>query len=571
MSTPDSALHRGRLLMEQGRQQEAVQAFGQALRQQPHCVEPRLALSEVCLRIGDGWAAAAWLSDACRVAPQQAQLWLDLAKLLVVLQRESELAPLLGAATAIHPHHAPLLNMQAELMLRARQFDQALAPYRALRVLQPQDRVTLLHYAFCLEQTGALEHAAAVLREAIAHHPGFMEAHVNLAGLLWRLGEFDATLIHAQKAVELAPTHAHAVRVLGMAWLHLNQLLQAQAHLRQALELQPGFSLAEVDLAFALLSGGQMHEGWQMYGRRWRDEERMHRPSFFKAELEWKGPSLQPLAGKRIVVYSEQGLGDQIQFARYLPLLQQQGATVSVLVHAELVSLVEASMPGVDCLTAARSLEIDHHVALLDLPMHFDTGLDNIPAPVPYLKAPDDKMAQWRDRLAPWSDKPRVGLAWAGSAAHVNNANRSMLLSQLTPLAALDTLQCFSLQKGDAGRWSDVVVDAAKLVDLTEHWRDFSDSAAMLSQLDLIITVDTAIAHLAGALGKPVWVLLPPNPDWRWMQARDDSPWYPTMRLFRRGFKESRAAQVGRVMELLQGQGGSDWQVSRGGLPSACS
>lgn len=545
-------MEQGVALLGAGRFHEALQQFAQALRQQPLAVEPRVGLAQACTGIGDGLAAAAWLSDACRIAPQRPELWLELVRLLTVQQREAELEPLLRTAVAVLPQDATLVHMQAELYLRGKRYRDALTPYAQLYRLNPNDPATLLHYGFCLEQTGAVEHAAAMYRAALAARPEFLEAEVDLAGVLWRLQDFNSALDHARKAVELAPQHPYAVRILGTALLNLNRVDEAEAQLRQALELLPGFALAEIDLAFCLLAAGKLSEGWAYYARRWRDTDRMKRPTFFQAELEWQGPRLQPLKGKTIAIYAEQGLGDVIQFIRYAPLLQADGAAVACVVQPELIALVEHSLPGVACLKPHGSLQADHHVALLDLPMHCQTTWDNLPAQVPYLRAPQDKVDAWQDRLPPPGEGLRVGLAWSGSAEQVNNVNRSMRLSDLAPLVGMLGVRCFSLQKADAGVQTDVAFDSGQLVDFTPDWGDFTDSAAMLRNLDLVITVDTAIAHLAGALGVPVWVMLPPNADWRWLLEREDSPWYPTMRLFRRGFGEARAAQVGRVARALQ-------------------
>jgi len=539
-------------LLGGGRFHEALQLFGAALRETPLAAEPRVGLSQACEGIGDTWAAAAWLSDACRVAPQRPELWLELARLLLKLRREGEVEPLLQTALAVHPDHVGLREAQAELYLRGRQYAKALPAYARLHASNPNDRATLLHYGFCLEHCGDVEQAVMRYREALALDPEFLEAHVDIAGVLWRLGDFDGALVHARKAVELAPEHAHAVRILGTALFNLNRLEEAKVQLRKALELSPGFALAELDLAFALLLGGEMEEGWRMYARRWRDGDRMKRPAFYRPELEWKGPREQPLPGRRIAIYGEQGFGDVIQFIRYAPLMQRDGATVYAVVQPEVATLIEGSMPGVLCLNSQRRIEADHHVALMDLPMHYGTTLETVPATVPYLQAPGDKVLQWQDRLEPWNGKFKIGLAWSGSPRQVNNLNRAMPLRELTAICDLPGVQCFSLQKADAGELAGLRLPTGKLVDLTGDWRDFTDSAAMMQNLDLVITVDTAIAHLAGAMALPVWVMLAPNADWRWLLGRDDSPWYPTMRLFRREHREARAAQMARVVQALK-------------------
>lgn len=545
-------MEQGIALLGAGRFHEALQQFAQALRQQPLAVEPRIGLAQACQGIGDGWAAAAWLSDACRTAPQRPELWLELARALAAQKRESELEPLLMAAAAIHPENPGLLQMQAELYLRNKLHAKALPLYARLHALQPTDPVTLLHYGFCLEHAGELTEAAARYREALAQRTDFLEAHVDLAGVLWRLEDFDGTLVHAQRAVELGPQHPYAVRILGTALLNLNRADEADRLLRRALELKPGFALAEIDLAFGQLLAGRLEEGWALYARRWRDTDRMQRPAFFNPQLEWTGRSAQPAQGKRIGVYAEQGLGDVIQFIRYVPLMQADGASVFGVVPPELVPLLEHSMPGLQCLTPERQFEVDYHVALLDLPMHYGTTLENIPAQRPYLRAPQDKVDIWRERLLAWDGRLKVGFAWAGAKQQVNNLNRSVRLSQLAPLMNMPGVQCFSLQKGDGGPMTDAEPGPEQLVDLTAHWKDFTDSTAMLQNLDLVITVDTAVAHLAGAMGRPVWVILAPNADWRWLLDREDSPWYPSMRLFRRGFGEARTVQVGRVAAALK-------------------
>jgi len=539
-------------LLGGGRFHEAVQLFGAALRENPLGAEPRVGLSQACEGIGDTWAAAAWLSDACRVAPQRPELWLELARLLLKLRRDGEIEPLLQTALAVHPDHVDLLRAQADLHLRGKQYAKALPAYARLHASNPNDRTTLLHYGFCLEHSGDVEQAIVRYREALALDPDFLEAHVDIAGVLWRVGDFEGALDHARKAVALAPDHAYAVRILGTALFNLNRLEEGKLQLHKALQLAPGFALAELDLAFALLLGGELEEGWRMYARRWRDGDRMKRPAFFRPELEWTGPREQPLPGRRIAIYGEQGFGDVLQFIRYAPLMQKDGATVFAVVHPELVTFIEGSMPGVLCLNAQRRIEADHHVALMDLPMHYGTTLETVPAAVPYLQAPEDKVLHWRERLEPWSGKFKIGLAWSGSPRQVNNVNRAMPLRELMAICELPGVQCFSLQKADAGELAELQLPAGKLIDFTSEWRDFTDSAAMLQNLDLVITVDTAIAHLAGAMARPTWVMLAPNPDWRWLLERDDSPWYPTMRLFRREHGEARAAQVTRLVQALK-------------------
>jgi tetratricopeptide (TPR) repeat protein len=505
-------LEQGAALLAGGRFREALALFAQALRQDPASAPARVGLARAAFGAGDALTAVAWASDALRVDAQSLEA----------------------------------LQLLADLLLSQKLQAQALPHYRAL-LQHPQGRTAanLLHAGFCEEHTGEVEAAAALYRDALAVQPDLMEAHVDLAGVLWRLEDFEGSLRHAQVAVRLAPDNAFAQRILGTALLNLNRLDEAERQLRHALELQPGFALAELDLAFTLLLAGRLPEGWGHYEARWRDG-RLARPGFFQPEREWPGPQV-PLAGQSIAVYGEQGSGDVLQCLRLLPRLQALGADVVCAVPPELAPLVEASFPGVPCAGPGRELRVRLHVALMDLPGRLGVTLENIPAQVPYLRAPESARARWKDKLAPWSGLRKVGLAWSGSHAQVNNRNRAVPYSLLRPLAQAPGVQCSNLQKADGAAWTDVAPDARELVDLTGDWSDFGESAAMIEQLGLVVTVDTAVAHLAGALGKPVWILLAPNADWRWLLQREDSPWYPTARLFRRDFGEDRAAQVARV------------------------
>ena len=509
-------VEQGAALLAGGRFHEALALFAQALRQQPDSVAARIGLARASIGAGDAMTAIAWASDAVRVAPDSAEP----------------------------------MQLLADFLLSQKLYAQALPRYRELlQRFHARTADNLLHAAFCEENTGAVESAAALYREALTVEPDLLEAHVDLAGVLWRLEDFEGALRHAQRAVQLAPDNAFAQRILGTALLNLNRLDEAQRQLRHALQMQPGFAMAELDLAFTLLLAGRLDEGWRRYEARWRDG-RVGRPSYFQAAREWPGPQV-PLAGQAIAVYGEQGWGDVIQCLRFLPQLQALGAEVACSVAPELVPLVEASFPGVPCAGPGREVRVQLHAALMDLPARLGVRLENIPAQVPYLRPPEVARSRWSEKLRPWADRRKVGLAWCGSRAQVNNRNRAVPYSLLRPLAQWPGVQGFNLQKGDAGAWTDVAPDASELIDWTGEWTDFGESAAMIEQLDLVVTVDTAIAHLAGALGKPVWILLGPNADWRWLQAREDSPWYPTARLFRRGHGEDRAAQMARVRQAF--------------------
>ncbi|QJW84860.1 tetratricopeptide repeat protein [Ramlibacter terrae] len=343
----------GPALLAGGRFHEAAEAYAQAVRQQPDSAAARVGLARALAAIGDWVAAAAWLSDALRLAPDADDALQLLADLLLTRKQQAQ------------PCRCTCGCWSAPAAAR---------------------RPTCCMPGSAREHAGVLATAIALYRESLAVNPQLMEAHVDLAGVLWRVQDFEGTLAHARQAVALAPGHAYAQRILGMALLQMNRLEEAERHLRRALELQPDFALAQLDLAFALLLAGRLTEGWKLYESRWADASRSARPPFYQPEAEW--PGLQaPLKGKAIAVYAEQGWGDVLQFLRYLPRLQQLAGRVCCVVQAQLVPLVEASFPGVECLAPGRELTVQVHAALLDLPGRFGTTLDDIPAQVPYVRA----------------------------------------------------------------------------------------------------------------------------------------------------------------------------------------
>ncbi|MET0311278.1 MAG: tetratricopeptide repeat protein, partial [Burkholderiaceae bacterium] len=389
----DPALqHRlGIVLLRLGRAHEAFSHFSNAIRLNPLAIDTRIALANAYNLMKDGWSAAAWLSDACRVAPHVPELWLQLVQLLHANKREAEIEPALRTALAANPRSKAVMEALAEYYLNRKRYAEGVEIYRELAALDPADAKTFLHFGFCLEHVHQLEEAVRRYREALALDPDFLEAHVDLSGVLWRLADFDGALRHGEAAVAINPSHPFAVRILGTALLHLNRLEESEAALRRSLAIREDFPIAIVDLALLLLLSGRFEEGWQVYERRWTDTDRMTRPAFFRPELEWQGPRKQPVAGKRIVIYAEQGLGDVVNFIRYAKVLQADGATVYCVIQPELVPLVE-SIPGLIGLKPNLNIEADYHVALLEVPLHYRTDATNVPVREPYLHAPREKV-----------------------------------------------------------------------------------------------------------------------------------------------------------------------------------
>lgn len=386
--------------------------------------------------------------------------------------------------------------------------------------------------ALTLEQAGRLADAEASYRQAVALAPGQCQILVNYAGLLASQRRFaEAERIYL-RAVQADPQSAQAWTHLGVLLASCKREAEAEQCYRTAMALAPDFANARFNLAYVLLRQGRYAEGWEcMEARNWlaATEQALALP-------RWHG---QALAGKSLLIGPEAGHGDMIQFCRYAPLLKAAGVRrLSVLCHPPLARLLR-TLPGVDEVLAvgdpAPADSWDYWTPPLSLPHHLQTRLETIPADIPYLAAEPALVAGWAARMGDGAGR-RVGLVWKGNPRFENDSERSLpSLHTLAPLAGIPGLRFYSLQKGAGEAEAGDPGRPFSIVDLGSRITDFTDTAAIIANLDLLITVDTAAAHLAGALGKPCWVLLPDyQTDWRWLAGRDDSPWYPgVVRLFR--------------------------------------
>ena len=442
----------------------------------------------------------------------------------------------LKQALALHQRGAPGDVAAAEATYRdvlAREPDNALA----------QHFLGVIHY-----QRGELATALPLLERAVAARPGEAEFHNNLGLALAAADRGTEALAAYRAALSLKPDHAVAWNNLGLALQARNDVRAAIDAYRHALALQPDFAHARWNLSLALLLDGQFVEGWREY------DARLALPELGRDRHRFPGPRWDGTApaGKMLLVYPEQGLGDALQFARYATLVAKAGARCVIRCPDVLAPLL-ATIPGVD--EVSRDGEplppYAAHLPLLSLPRVLGTTPETIPASVPYIAVSEVKRAAARATLAHAGAAPRIGLCWAGSAAHGNDRNRSLPLAALRPLFAVPGIGWFSLQQGKAAAQIAASPAAERLVPLPAD-SALVDTAALIAELDLIITVDTSIAHLAGALARPTWVMLPFAPDWRWQLGRDDSPWYPTLRLFRQSHPRDWQSVVARVQARLE-------------------
>jgi Tfp pilus assembly protein PilF len=428
---------------------------------------------------------------------------------------------------------------------RAGKLPEAESIYRQIIAQAPGRHDVLQRLAEVCYQTGKAEEALALLRRAVAADPAVADYHGNLAMILSVLCRFDEAIPEFERALAIRPDTPEAYSNMGNALRETGRLDAAAASIRRALSLRPNYPEAEWNLAYVLLTQGNFHEGLSAYEARLRVR---NFPNRFFDRGRWDGGDLR---GRRVLLHAEQGIGDTIQFIRYAPMVKQRGGTVIVLCPPELRRLFTGQL-GIEQIVCDNPLPaFDVECPIPSLPRVFGTTTETIPRDVPYLSA-DSMLAQtWRQRLGAEPSGLKIGLVWAGSPTHRNDRNRSMPLVALAPLGAIRGVRSISLQKGAAARQLREQRHGLNIVDWTDELKDFADTAALMSNLDLVICVDTAVAHLAGALGRPVWLLNAFAPDWRWMWSRPDSPWYPTMKIFRQPRIGDWGTPVGQIAQEL--------------------
>ena len=433
----------------------------------------------------------------------------------------------------------------AEALRSANQFSEAEALYRQVLEREPRHAPAWFSLAQMAMTTRKFELAAQLLGKAIACAPNEPANYVELGICLGSMNRWELAVQAQRKALQLAPAYLPALVCLGKALCAPNQVSESIDCLQQALRLAPDLAAAHWNLALSLLVAGRLAEGWEEF--EWRLQVNPHldpKPGVAK----WQGESIPR---QTVLLCAEQGIGDCLQFLRYAPLVKARVGRVVVSCPGSVVSLVKTA-EGVDEVVpdSEPPLRCDRYAMLLSLPRIFGTTLATIPAKVPYLHArPDSRLPQVPPRDPACR---RIGLVWAGNAIHPNDVNRSASLASLAPLLALPGNQFFSLQVGPRAADLARLTGVGPITDWSGLLGDFSDTAAVLAELDLLITVDTSVAHLAGALGRPVWLLVPYAPDWRWLLQREDTPWYPTMRLFRQlapGDWGSVVAGVGKALQ----------------------
>ena len=481
----------------------------------------RLAEARTCLR------------RARDAAPDQPAPHANFGAVLLDQNEPAAALAHLDQALALNPRLVEVHVNRAAALHALRRLAEAEAACRTALALDPNRLITRMRLAAILAEQDRPAEFAANASAMAPQDPTSAAQHVVVGTA--RLDDLlpDAAAESFQTALALDPDRVEAHFGLGNAARSRNRVAEAVGHFDTALRLRPDLFEAEANAAMALLLDGDFAAGWQRYESRWHTGQ-LTAPVPPPDAAAFTGA--EALAGRHILLQAEQGLGDTIQLARYASVLAAGGARVTLEVAPGLVGLL-ASVPGVAAVIARGTPlpPADLAAPLFSLPLACATRLDTIPADIPYLAPPAQRIAVWHARLAPYADRPRIGLSWSGNPAFTNDRNRSLRLARLAGLvqAHAGRLHFFMAQR-DLQPADQTAFDAlAPLFDVRAYLTDFCETAALLQQMDLVLTVDTTIAHLAGALGRPCWVMLPFSPDFRWLLGRDDSPWYPSVRLFR--------------------------------------
>ena len=544
---PGQSIRDALALHQQGRLDEAEKLYTRVLKAQRDNFDALHLLGMLNHQRGKAGEAYRLLTAALKGQPRSPDLLSNLALVLHSLKRSDEALAALDKALALAPGHPDALNNRGTLLLDINRPAEAIVAFDALLAAQPRHPQALVNRGNARVALGDAGAALADYDAALVAAPGHPFALYNRGNALRALGRKQDGIAAYDAALKAAPNYLNAWLNRGMTLAGLNRHQDAVASFGKVMALQPDNAEAHFNTAQSLLTLGDYPRGLAEYEWRWKRAGMVPRKDLRKPR--WFGET--PLAGKTILLHAEQGLGDTVMFTRYAPLLARSGARVVLEVQPELKELL-ASLEG-DAAVVARGEPLppfDLHCPLASLPLACKTELTSVPAEIPYLRASADRIEKWRPRLEALPS-PRIALAWSGRATHVNDSNRSLSLAQLEPLLSLPNANFVGIQRELRPADAETLARETRILPLGGELADFADTAAVLALADLVICVDTSVAHVAGALGRPAYVLLPFQPDWRWTLDRETSPWYPQMRLFRQPAIGDWASVIARVRNEL--------------------
>jgi tetratricopeptide (TPR) repeat protein len=531
-----------------GRVSEAESLYRQILAEHPENADALFNLGLLAHQTGRNDLAVELIRRGLAVRPDYAEGYSNLGNALSGAGQTDAAIAAFQQAIALNPNLPQVHTNLGSVLRITGQLPEAIAACRQAVSLQPNYAEGYCNLGNALADDGQLDEAIAALQRAIALNPNLPQAHSNLGSVLMAEGRLDEAIAACRQAIALRPDYAEAHSNLGNVLADSGRVDDAITACRKAISLNPGLPEAHDNLALCLLRSGQLEEGWREREWRWKVRKFPSPPRSF-AQPQWDGSDL---TDRTLLVHAEQGFGDTIQFLRYVPLLARRGAKIILELPADLNRLCESLEGEARIVKFGQPLPpFDFHCPILSLPLAFKTTLNSIPGQVPHLFAEPGMVEHWRKRLAGSGAGLKVALAWAGNPNFKADRTRSISLDRLAPLSQVAGVTFFSLQKGAAAAQAIHPPPGLRLIDLSPDLHDFADTAAAMAAMDLVITTDTSVAHLAGALARPVWVMLQLVSDWRWLLERDDSPWYPTMRLFRQTSLGDWPGVIGRVCEGL--------------------
>ncbi len=493
--------------------------------------------------------ALASYESAIRQHPGFADAHSNYGNALQELGRHTEAFESYEKAIKLNPNHAIMHFNRGTVLKKLARYEDAVKSYDRSVELDPHFALAFHARGISLYELKRFEEALASYDMAIAINPELANAHGDRGAVLLALKRFDESLQSFERAITLKPDYAEAYDNRGATFQEMQRYDDALANYEKAIAINPGCADAYWNKGLLKLLLGEYKEGWKLYEWRWKSFKKVNIEAFEK-QL-WLGQ--QPVAGKKLLIHMEQGLGDAIQFCRYVPMISALGANIILRVQPALLPVM-ATLKGDFQLIKDTDIipEYDFHCPVMSLPLAMGTTLTTIPADIPYLFADPNKEKTWQEVLG-IKHKQRIGLVWSGGTQHINDRNRSIRLSQLAPVLNKN-FEFHSLQKEYRVYDEEYMSKHGQVLSHARQLGDFADTAALISQMDMVISVDTSVAHLAAALGKPVWLMVTYVPDFRWLTERQDSPWYPTLRLFRQpnpGDWESVVASVANGLDAF--------------------
>ncbi len=477
--------------------------------------------------------------------PNHPKALINLGNVLKDLRKYHKAISTYSKALRLQPNSTEIYYNLGIVLINIGKFREAEHSFELAIKMNPDFAGAYYYLGISQKGQGKNEEAIKNFSHAIQLNPELIEAYNELGLALKRVGEFEQAEKIFRKILDLDPNYAIVYNNLANLIQKQGRFSEAMNYYNCALDLIPNFYEALFSRSLLHLLKGNFEKGWIDFEYRWKLID-VHNKKFDKPQ--WKGESL---TGKTIFLWAEQGLGDTILFIRYVPLIKKRGGTVIVQCHPYLLDIL-SSVEGIDRLICKdeKVIDFDFHIPLLSLPGIFKTTLDTIPNNIPYINPPSEYKDKFREIFDPNDNRFKIGIVWGGNPRNRRDHDRSCRLQYFLPLLELNNVSIFSLQKGQQARELDKYPDG-RIYNLDPLLNNFSDTAAVMMDLDLVITVDTAVAHLAGALGKQVWILLPFYPDWRWLLDRNDSPWYPTARLFRQSIPDDWKGVFNQVKEAL--------------------